>query len=141
MLKRCSAQSGKSYRPYGLSDLRCGGRTASGDWSVRAIFLGGKSHGSVALATRVFLEGNHILEQERAREKKRQNLRNFKGRSFREKPRKEKKRKFVKINVKLREIELETKHLFTTVSFQVSLLLSFFNNELICLTASHICLN
>ena len=28
--------------------------------NVRAIFLGGKSCGSVALASHVFLEGNHI---------------------------------------------------------------------------------
>ena len=36
------------------------GRTASGDRSVQAIFLGGKLCGSVALASHVFLEGNHI---------------------------------------------------------------------------------
>ena len=43
-----------------------------------------------------------------------------------------------KINVKLREIERGKKHLLTTVSFQVSLMFSLFNNKLICLAASHI---
>ena len=45
-------------RSYRLSGWRWGGRAAYGDGSVRAIFLGGKSCGSVALATRVFLAGN-----------------------------------------------------------------------------------
>ena len=35
----------------------------------------------------------------------------------------------MKINVKQREIERETKHIFTTVSFQVSLMFSFFNQN------------
>ena len=49
------------------------------------------------LATRVFLAGNHISdeqrdkEQERAREMRRRNLRNFKRKNPREKPWKEKK--------------------------------------------------
>ena len=37
----------------------------------------------------------------------------------------------MKINVKRRERERETKHLFTTVSFQVSLMFSSFTNKLI----------
>ena len=47
---------------------RWGGRTASGDGSVRTIFLGGKSRGSVASATRVFLSGNHISDEQRDKE-------------------------------------------------------------------------
>ena len=54
------------------------------DGSVREIFLGGKSRGSALhLATRAFLAGNHFSdeqrdkEQERAREKRRRNLRNL----------------------------------------------------------------
>ena len=37
-----------SVHPYRLSGWRWGGSTASGDRRVRAIFLGGKSRGSVA---------------------------------------------------------------------------------------------
>ena len=44
----------------------------------------------------------------------------------------------MRMNVKLREIERETKHLFTTVSFQVSFMFSFLNNKPICLAASYI---
>ena len=70
-------------RPYRLSGWRWGGRAASGDGSVRAIYLGGKLRGSVAFGNRVFLAGNHISdeqrdkEQERAREKRRRNLGNL----------------------------------------------------------------
>ena len=42
-----------------------GERRASVDGSVRAIFLGGKSRGSVAFGTRVFLAGNHISNEQR----------------------------------------------------------------------------
>ena len=64
-----------SARPY-LVTSRTSARTdfpnspniGTGEGSVRAIFLGRKSCGSVALATGVFLAGNHISDERRGDE-------------------------------------------------------------------------
>ena len=87
----------KEGRPYRLSKWRWGSRTASGNGSLRAIYLGGQSRGSFALATHVFLAGNHISDDERDKEQERAGgeevtkFEKFKRRNPREKPRKEKK--------------------------------------------------
>ena len=62
---------------------------------------------ALRLATRVFLVGNHISDeqQERAREKRRRNLRNLSKKSSRESEEGEEKKISMKPNVKLREIE------------------------------------
>ena len=65
-------------RAYRLSGWSWGSKTASGDES-----LDGSRGAALHLATRVFLVGNHISveqrdkERERAREKRRRNLRNL----------------------------------------------------------------
>ena len=46
-----------SYTPVHLSGWSWGGRRASGDGSVPAIFLGGKSHGSIAFGHPPFSGG------------------------------------------------------------------------------------
>ena len=110
-----------------LSGWRWGGRTASGDRTgeFRQFSLAGNRVAALHLATRVFLAGNHIgkeqrdKEQERTREKRRRNLRNLAKEYSREAEEGEEEKISMKINVKPREIERETKHLFTTVSFQV----------------------
>ena len=48
--------------PHRLLGWKWGGRRASRGGNVRAIFLGGKSHGSVAFGNARFLAGNHISE-------------------------------------------------------------------------------
>ena len=50
-----------STRTYRLSGWRWEGRTASGDGSVQAIFLGGKSHGSVGIWQPAFFWQEIIL--------------------------------------------------------------------------------
>ena len=89
------------------------------------------------LATRVFLAGYHISDDEiksRKVEEKRKSMRQaatkfekFKRRKPRSREAKEGEEEKIsmKIIVKLREIERETKHLCTMVSFQVSLMFSF----------------
>ena len=56
-------------RPYRLSGSRWGGRTASGDGSIRSRFgqfsLAGNRVAALHLATRVFLAGNHISAEQR----------------------------------------------------------------------------
>ena len=59
--------------PYRLSGWRWGGRTASGDGSVQAIFPGGNLHGSVAFSNPreiIFSDEQRDKEQERAGEKR-----------------------------------------------------------------------
>ena len=68
----------------------CGSKTAPGDGSVRAIFLGGKSRGSVAFGNPRFSGGKSLVkskgikikEQKRARERKRRGLRNLRKESL-----------------------------------------------------------
>ena len=85
------------------------------------------------LGTRVFLAGNYISdvqrdkEQERAGETRRRNLRNL-SKEILERSRGRRRREIsMKMSVKLREIEQETKDLFKTV-FLLNL----------CLASSHI---
>ena len=58
-----------SVRPYvrplvQTFGWRWGGRIASGDRSVRAIFLGGKSRDSVPFGNPRFLAANHISDEQ-----------------------------------------------------------------------------
>ena len=55
-------------RPYRLSGWRWGGRTASGDGNLRAIFLVEKSRGSIAFGNTRF-SGNNITDEQRDKEK------------------------------------------------------------------------
>ena len=131
--------------PSARTDCRGGGGEAGqplGTGMFRQFSLAGNRVVALHLATRVFLVRNHIGERqwdkERAREKRRRNLRSLSEEILEISRGRRRRKKLMKIIVKLREIERETKHLFTTVSFQVRLVrFSFFNNKLICLAASH----
>ena len=106
--------------------------------------LAGNRVASLHLETLVFLVGNHISDEQRNKEQERagKSMREeatkieiFKKRNPRREAEEEEETISKNIYVKLREIERETKHLF---SFQVSLMFSFFNNKLTCLADSHI---
>ena len=81
-----------SVRPYRLSGWRWGGRTGSGTGVFGQFSLGRNRVAAVHLATRVFLAGNHVSDEQRGKEQER--AQKSKQRNPREKPRKEKKRKF-----------------------------------------------
>ena len=99
-----------SVRLYRLSGWRWGGRTTSGTGVFGQFSLAGNRVAALHLATRVFLARNPITneqrdkEQERAREKRRRNLRNLSEEILRETEEGEEEKISVNINIKLREI-------------------------------------
>ena len=62
--------------PYRLSGWRWGGRTASGDGSVQAIFPGGNLHGSVAFSNprfsprKSYLVTSNVIKSRKEQEKR-----------------------------------------------------------------------